>query len=105
MSNISQNTIKLVDILFSKEKNSEVIECLEEYCQFLRSYEMKENLDRLCFAILKLSIIRGKGHINKFHKAIELGKTDYRDLLVSAGFGNDVNIHKKWFSNIIQRET
>ena len=105
MSTISKNTIKCIETLYSKEKYPEIVKCLEEYCEFLKSYEMKGNLDRFCFAVLKMSIIRGKGHINKLYKAIELGKTDYRDLLVAAGFGNDVNIHKKWFSKIIQGET
>jgi hypothetical protein len=32
--------------------------------------------------------------------AIELGKWDYRDLLVAAGFGNSVTIHSEWAKKI-----
>jgi hypothetical protein len=38
----------------------------------------------------------GKSSKKKFIQAIELGKWDYRDLLVAAGFGNSVTIHSEW---------
>jgi len=32
-----------------------------------------------------------------FCDAVHLAKADWRDLLVSAGFANDINVHKQWF--------
>jgi hypothetical protein len=51
-----------------------------------------EELDRLRFAVLKLS----EGSIDKFEAALTLAKTDWRDLLMCAGFGEDVNAHRRW---------
>ena len=33
----------------------------------------------------------------ELQKAIELAKTDWRDLLMSAGFGEDIHAHERWF--------
>lgn len=49
-------------------------------------------LERVRFAALKLS----KGDLRELKKAVKLAQTDWRDLLMAAGFGNDVNAHKKW---------
>jgi len=32
--------------------------------------------------------------------AIELANTDWRDLLMAAGFGEDLNAHQKWSQSI-----
>lgn len=52
----------------------------------------QENLERLWLAVLKLS----GGDFDKLYSAIALAQTDYRDLFMSAGFGNDTRAHKKW---------
>jgi len=49
-------------------------------------------LDRCRLAALKYS----DGDLSKLERAVELGRRDYRDLLVAAGFGNDVRAHLKW---------
>ena len=49
-------------------------------------------LERIRFAALKLSA----GNLDNLREAIALAKTDWRDLLMSAGFGTDVNAHKHW---------
>jgi hypothetical protein len=43
---------------------------------------------------LKLSA----GNIDKLKAAIELAKTDWRDLLVAAGFADDTTAHKRWIA-------
>ncbi|HZN02038.1 MAG TPA: hypothetical protein VFD06_00475 [Candidatus Polarisedimenticolia bacterium] len=48
--------------------------------------------ERTRFAALKLS----KGRLDLLRQAIELAKVDWRDLLMAAGFGHDVNAHKGW---------
>lgn len=49
-------------------------------------------LERVRFAVLKLS----GGDLEKLRKAVKLAQTDWRDVLMAAGFGHDVNAHKSW---------
>ena len=37
-----------------------------------------------------------EGSLEKFDRALELAKRDWRDLLMAAGFGHDVAIHRAW---------
>jgi hypothetical protein len=46
----------------------------------------------ILFRPLKLS----NGNFEKLRQAVDLAKIDWRDLLVAAGFANDVEAHKKW---------
>jgi len=50
-------------------------------------------LDRLRIAAIKAS----GGTIEGLVDAIALAQTDWRDLLVSAGFGHDVRLHELWW--------
>ena len=47
-------------------------------------------LERLQFAALKLS----EGNLDKLDRAVALANRDWRDLLMAAGFGEDVDAHK-----------
>ena len=49
-------------------------------------------MDRFRFAVLKLS----GGDLDKFDSAIQLAKTDWRDLLMAAGFGENLTAHESW---------
>ncbi len=51
------------------------------------------SLERLRFAALKL----GGGRLADLYDAVDLANTDWRDLLVAAGFAEDVEAHKSWF--------
>jgi hypothetical protein len=44
------------------------------------------------FAALKLS----EGRLDRLEEAIKLAQTDWRDLLVAAGFAHDVEAHLNW---------
>ena len=48
--------------------------------------------ERTRFAALKLS----GGRIDLLREAVELAKTDWRDLLMAAGFGRDPHAHQDW---------
>ena len=50
-------------------------------------------LERVRFAALKLC----EGSLAGLESAVELANIDWRDLLMGAGFGEDVNAHKQWF--------
>lgn len=51
-------------------------------------------LERVRFAALKLS----DGRLDRLLEAIELAQADWRDLLMAAGFGEDVKAHERWLA-------
>ena len=55
--------------------------------------EYSELLERIRFAVLKLS----HGNLNALGRAIDLAKVDWRDVLVAAGFGDDIKAHESWW--------
>jgi len=55
-------------------------------------------LDRLRIAAIKTS----GGTIAGLVDALVLAETDWRDLLVGAGFGHDVTAHESWWPNDAQ---
>lgn len=96
MSNrISPGTQRRIDILFPVEDREEVARLLVQECgtnlPFLNNLD-EHGLERFRFATLKLS----DGKIAKLKKAIQLAKTDWRDLLVAAEFADDVRAHEYW---------
>jgi hypothetical protein len=78
---------------------------LQAFCEDLSKYfsgdGTPESYERFCFAILK----SGKSSKEKFSQAIELGRSDYRDLLVGAGFANSTTIHKDWAQQLLNQKT
>lgn len=84
-----------IKLLFTTDEITVVETLLEEQCAdnlpFCESY-IPEDMERIRLAALKLS----QGSINKLESAVELAKTDWRDLLMSAGFGHDIHAHKNW---------
>ena len=63
--------------------------------------EHPELVERIRFAVLKLS----HGDLNALGRAIDLAKRDWRDVLVAAGFGDDIKAHESWWpdSSIVTR--
>jgi hypothetical protein len=51
-----------------------------------------ELLERIRVAAIKMS----DGDMAKLRQAVDVAKVDWRDLLVAAGFGNDVHAHQRW---------
>jgi hypothetical protein len=49
-------------------------------------------LERIRFAVLKLS----GGNIEELHTAIKDAQTDWRDVLMGAGFGKSVTARESW---------
>ncbi len=49
-------------------------------------------LERYRFAALRLS----RGQLDRLREAIAVAKTDWRDLLVAAGFAHDTTEHLRW---------
>lgn len=95
MIELSEKTVERINALFSDSQREEVEELLKQecgdnipFCENKNKYEM----ERIRFAVLKLS----EGNMDKLIQAIELAQTDWRDLLMAAGFAHDVEAHNKW---------
>lgn len=52
-----------------------------------------EGLERVRFAVLKLS----EGDLDQMRECVQLAETDWRDLLVDAGFADDSEAHLTWW--------
>jgi hypothetical protein len=53
-------------------------------------------VERCHFAVPKLS----NGKLDQLIQAITLAQTDYRDLLMSAGFGEEIGAHWDWYHQL-----
>jgi hypothetical protein len=94
-SQISQETEKRIALLFPPDERAVVRAILSEHCghnlPFMEHVE-DVKLERIQFAALKLS----EGKLDKLDRAVVLAKRDWRDLVVAAGFAEDVNVHMSW---------
>lgn len=95
MIELSEKTVDIINSLFLENQREEVVELLKlecgdniPFCEDRDKYDM----ERIRFAVLKLS----EGKMVKLVEAIELAQIDWRDLFMAAGFGYDVEAHKKW---------
>lgn len=104
MNYLTTDTKAIISHYFPSETEWAISQ-LQSYCEYMAGYisdkTTPESYERFCFAILKL----GKTSNDKFLQAIELGKCDYRDLLVAAGFGNSITIHHDWSNKILKKGT
>ena len=89
---LSAETQLRIDLLFSPDQRDQVANLLATKCgnnlPFLETRNVND-LERFQFAALKLS----NGTIQGLQNAIDLANLDWRDLLMSAGFGHDINAH------------
>jgi hypothetical protein len=92
---LSAETERRIALLFAPARQEIVRTILREECgnnpPFLQNAGETE-IDRFRFAALKLS----EGSLDKLRDAVRLAKTDWRDLLVAAGFAGTVDAHKDW---------
>lgn len=95
MAALSEATWERIRVLFPPTKHDEVAAILQNQCgnnlPFLGN-ETPEGLERFRFAALKLS----RGRMDKLLDAVRLANTDWRDLLVAAGFADSADAHKDW---------
>ena len=97
---LSPRTLKLIQFVFSPKDMAEATHWLEDecgnnlpFCATLDGYAM----ERIRFAAIRLS----KGNVHKLLQAIDEARMDWRDLLVAAGFGDDVQAHEAWAKDIL----
>jgi hypothetical protein len=92
---LSPETLRRVDILFSPEDGERAKAILYEQCGNNLPFQDKADmyrLERLRFAALKYS----DGNLTQLESAVKLAQQDWRDLLVATGFANDVEAHRRW---------
>jgi hypothetical protein len=93
---LSDGTLKRLERLFVDADRAGVVDLLVNQCgsnlPFCES-STPTSLERIRFAVLKLS----DGNIAKLQEAVQLAKADWRDLLMAAGFGEDLTAHLTWW--------
>jgi len=99
---LSQRTRQLVDVIFDEQYVAEISQWLEDECgsnlPFCKDYD-ENQMERIRFAVIKLS----NGDIDKLLRAIDVARTDWRDLFMAADFGYDVKAHEKWAEEILKK--
>jgi hypothetical protein len=85
---LSQETLRRLDILFPPEDRERAKALLYEQCGNNLAYH---EIERIRFAALKYS----DGNLLLLDRAVKLAQQDWRDLLMAAGFG-DVEAHQRW---------
>jgi len=103
MANLSKTTEQLVEKTFAPEERDNVCQMLIRQCgnnlPFLGDAD-EYRLERFRFAALKLS----HGNVEALSRAVRLAQKDWRDLLMAADFGNDLQAHEKWAQSILEIE-
>jgi hypothetical protein len=99
---LSPRTRQLVEKIFSPKQLDEAAQWLEDECgnniPFCENYD-EFQMERIRFAAIKWS----EGNIRKLLEAIDLGRIDWRDLLMAAGFGYNTRAHEKWAKEILDQ--
>ena len=98
---LSERTQKLITKLFPRSDGVVISDLLYRAVSSNIPYfenANPEELERIRFAILKMT---QQSQLN-LAVGIYLAQTDWRDLLMSAGFGNDSNEHMNWYDKQLQ---
>lgn len=92
---LSPETKRRLELVFAPHDRREATDLLVTECganlPFLADLDMFQ-LERVRFAALKLS----DGKLDQLWQAVGIGQQDWRDLLMAAGFGEDVTAHERW---------
>lgn len=89
-------TLARMEALFAPQEREAARKLLEEECADNLPFcaqSSSQELERLRFAVLKLSA----GNLPRLRQEIDQAKRDWRDTLMAAGYGEDVNAHRHWW--------
>jgi hypothetical protein len=92
---LSPRTRAHIETLFAQEDRPAAEKLLEHDCAEtlpLLGGSTPESLERVRFAALKLS----HGDLAALRDAVAWTAIDWRDVLVAAGFADDVHAHERW---------
>jgi len=93
-SGLSAGTKARIDRLFAPNERAQAAALISERCTDLPGTRgwPREAIERIQFAALKVSC----GSFPELVRAVQVANTDWRDLLVAAGFADDTQAHKYW---------
>jgi hypothetical protein len=98
---LTDRTLRLVEHLFSAGDSGVAQRLLLEECgtnlPFCETQDAA-GLERIRFAVLMLS----GGDVEKLRATVEHAKQDWRDVLVSAGFGYSLTEHDRWAQAVLE---
>lgn len=102
MTPLCDTTKKMIEKLFpaaERDAASSIIaaECGTNLPLMGEGARRDELLRRIRTAALKIS----NGKLDALQKAVQLAKLDWRDLLMEAGFGGDIDAHKYWATQML----
>jgi hypothetical protein len=91
---LSIETLEVVELLFQTADRERVKELLFHECgsNLFPRETYAQDMDRIRLAAIKCS----NGKFPLLQDAVKLAKLDWRDLLVAAGFADDVEAHRGW---------
>lgn len=99
---LSPLTKQLIQALFAPAEAEEAAQWLEDECgnnlPFCKDYD-EYKMQRIRFATLKLS----EGNLTKLLKVIDMARRDWRDVLVVAGFANQLEAHETWAKKVVEK--
>lgn len=90
---VSEATWVRIRAVFRERDHANVERALRDRCGDNLPFVTVDDLaERIRFAVLKLSA----GDLARMEGALALAASDWRDVLMAAGFGNDVKEHLRW---------
>ncbi len=92
---LSHRTIERIRLLFDESDRDTVARALVERCGDnlpLVHSSYVSLAERIRFAVLKLS----GGRVAELERHLQVAATDWRDVLLAAGFGTDLDAHLRW---------
>ena len=98
---LTERTVRLVEHLFDAEDAPRAQRLLLEECGTNLPFcdtQDAVGLERVRFAVLMLS----DGDVDKLRAVVERAKQDWRDVLVSAGFGYSLTEHDRWAQAVLE---
>ncbi|HEX2675093.1 MAG TPA: hypothetical protein VHM19_00600 [Polyangiales bacterium] len=93
---LSTGTLARIGQLFAAAEQPVVFQLLTEECGAnlpMMEDATPESLERIRFAALKLS----GGDLARLFDVIRLAQVDWRDVLLAAGFADDLRAHERWW--------
>ena len=98
---LSQAVREKIDLVFAPHLRDEASQMIQHDCGFslpLFRTIKPDDYDRIRFAVIKLS----KGNLEALKQVIAEAHIDWRDVLMGAGFGYDIEAHLHWIPNQLQ---
>ena len=97
MYQITSRVDAVIRKLFAAEDQGTVYQILLEECgDKLPLVKNLNEIERIQLGILRMSM----GDVTKFLEAAYTARRDWRDVLVAAGFGNDLEAHSNWAAQV-----